>query len=174
MRFKKILVFVFSIGISFVAAGYRWGDSGHAIGLISERGGKARHPTYLEGGKERYTEIITATVLPPYRGDARVELEGSPPLNVEIHSAEPVVELGLRRKPRFRDNTLHGLEPGDRIALWLIMRPPSTEIKSGNDVAGEISGGKYTVAFYDTLSSQSLLRIPIIFKGKEAADETCH
>jgi len=171
MRYKKTLVFVLSAGLSLVAAGYRWGDSGHAIGLISERGGKVRHPTYMAGGKNRYTQIVTATVLSPYRGDARVVLEGSPPMKYEIHSAKPIVDLGFRKITRFQDNTFYDLKPGDRISLWLIMRPISGENKSV-DPNYETDGEKYALAFYDTMSSKTLLRIPIIFKGKEDMDET--
>lgn len=160
MRLKKTIIFVLSAGLCLAAAGYRWGDSGHAIGLISRRGGKARHPVHLESGKNRYTQIVTATVLPGYRGKARVVLEGAPPLNCDMHLAVPVVDLGLRRKPRLENKTLVDLRPGDRIALWLVMRP-----------ASGASPGKYSLSLYDTASSRQLLRIPIIFKATENTHE---
>jgi hypothetical protein len=160
MRLKKTIAFILSAGLCLIAAGYRWGDSGHAIGLISRRGGKARHPSFLKSGQDRYTQIVTATVLPDYRGDARVVLEGAPPMPCDLHLDVPIVDLGLHRKPRLENRTLVDLHPGDRIALWLVMRPPPG-----------ISGGKYTLAFYDAASDQSLLRIPIIFKAMENTDE---
>jgi hypothetical protein len=160
MRLKKTITFVLSAGLCLLAAGYRWGDSGHAIGLISRRGGKARHPVHLERGNTRYTQIVTATVLPGYRGNARVVLEGAPPLNCDMHLAVPVVDLGLRRKPRLENQTLVDLRPGDRIALWLVMRP-----------ASGASPGEHSVSLYDAESSRLLLRIPIIFKATENTDE---
>lgn len=160
MRAKKIITFVLSAGLCLMAAGYRWGDSGHVIGLITRQGGKARHPSCLKSGKSRYTQIVTATVLPGYRGNARVVLEGSPTVPWEMHLAVPVVDLGLRRKPRLEEQTLVDLQPGDRIALWLIMHP-----------AAGASGGKYVLAFYDTASDRSLLRIPIIFTAAESPNE---
>jgi hypothetical protein len=160
MQRKKVITFVLSAGLCLAAAAYRWGDSGHAIGLISRKGGRARHPTCLESGRGRYTQIVTATVLPGYRGNARMVLEGSPPVPYEMHLAAPVVDLGLRRKPRLKKHTLFDLQPGDRIALWLVMHP-----------AAGTSGDKYFLAFYDTASDRSLLRIPIIFTATETTNE---
>ncbi|MBU1052532.1 MAG: hypothetical protein KKC46_01745 [Proteobacteria bacterium] len=173
MRYKKTLVFILSAGLSLFAAVYRWGDSGHAIGLISERGGKARHPSYYTGGKKRYTQIVTAKILPPYHGDARVVLEGSLPMNYELFSAEPIVDMGFRDKPRFQDNIFYDLKPGDRISLWLVMRPVSGKNKL-TDPNHKTVGKKYSLAFYDTGSGNSLLRVPIIFKEKENTDETVY
>jgi hypothetical protein len=170
MRLKKTIVFVLSAGLCLVAASYRWGDSGHAIGLISRQGGKARHPSILKSGKDRYTQIVTATVLPGYRGNARVVLEGSPPMRCEMHLAVPVVDLNLRRKPRFENSTLVDLQPGDRIALWLVMHPAEKAFRPGSGPAPGASGEKAILAFYDTASDQSLLRIPIIFKAMENTD----
>lgn len=78
MRSKKLLVFLLAVAISTVAAGFRWGDSGHAIGLVKAKGGKARHPIVVEGGKGLYSLIVTATVIPPYSGDARICEEKCP------------------------------------------------------------------------------------------------
>jgi hypothetical protein len=160
MRLKKVITFVLSAGLCLVAAGYRWDDSGHTIGFVSRQGGRVRHPSYLKSGHGRYTQLITASVLPGYHGNARLALEGSPPLPCEIHLTIPVVDLGLRRKPRLENQTLVDLQPRDRIALWLVMHPPPGIIE-----------GKYTLAFYDSASGRSLLRVPIIFKTEENTDD---
>jgi hypothetical protein len=160
MRYKKILTFVLSAGLCLVAAAYRWGDSGHTIGLVSLRGGRVRHPSVLKGGHGRYTQLVTATVLPGYHGNARLALEGSPPLPWEMHLTAPAVDLGLRRKPRLENRTLIDLQPRDRIALWLVMHP----------LPGMIEG-RYVLAFHDSASGRSLLRVPIIFKTAEDKDE---
>lgn len=171
MRFKKPLVFIFAVAISMAAASHRWPDSGHTIGLISQRGGKVRHPAELQSGKSRYTQIVTATVLPPYHGNARVVLEGSPPVQSEIHLAGPVIDLGLRRTPRLENRILTGLHPKDRIALWLIMRPAPADNLLGTDTDPKMCSGKYALALYDTQSGKPLLRAPIILKGKEDTDD---
>ena len=92
---KKIIVFAMAVTVSLVAATHRWNDSAHAIGVIKAGGGTARHPVSLESGEESYMLIATATVIPPYRGDVKVVLEGEPAMEYEIHSSGPVLDLGL-------------------------------------------------------------------------------
>lgn len=121
---KKIIFFLLAVSISLLGATYRWTDSAHSIGLIKAKGGEARHSATLESGKNTYTLIATATVIPPYRGDARVVLEGKPEMDYKIYSSGPVIDLGIRRQPKFRDNVLYDLQPKDRLALWVVIKPP--------------------------------------------------
>ena len=67
---KKLLVFLFAAVLSVAAAWYRHGDSAHAMGMISMKGGRAHHPVHLPDGRERYTLVVTGSIIPPYRGDA--------------------------------------------------------------------------------------------------------
>ncbi len=127
MKIKLIVFFVLAFAVSVLAANYRFGDSAHAIGLIKKFGGEARHAVSLESGRDRYMLIATATVIPPYRGDTRIVLEGEPAIAHRIYLSEPVVDLGLRRLPVFRDNVLYHLEPRDSIALWVDMKPPQID-----------------------------------------------
>ena len=122
---KRILVFLAAVSFFTAAAGYRHGDSAHAMGMVSADGGRARHPVHLPPGGQRYTLVVTGTVLPPYRGDARVVVEGEAPLSWEVHGSDPIVDLGLRHRPYFREQTLTGLQPRDRFTLWVVMRPPA-------------------------------------------------
>ena len=131
MRLKNVAFFVLAVSISLPAAVFRWDDSAHSIGSIKASGGEARHPVFLGGDHNRCNLIATATVIPPYRGDTRVALEGQPELNYEIFLSGPLVDLGIRRLPEFRDNTLYGLEPKDRIALWVLMQPPKVDAVCG-------------------------------------------
>lgn len=124
---KKIIVFAVAAAVSLAAATYRWNDSAHAIGVIKAGGGSARHPVSLESGEESYMLIATATVVPPYRGNVKIVLEGEPAMEYEIHASGPIVDLGLHDWPAFRDNTLSGLKPGDRPALWVSMKPPRVD-----------------------------------------------
>lgn len=199
MKIKKILFFILAVGISLVGATWRWGDSAHSIGLIKAQGGETRHPSFLESGKDSYTLIATAKVIPPYRGNARVVLEGEPKMEYKLYASGPIVNLGVRRMPEFRDNIFYDLQPKDRIALWVVMKPPVIDPVCGMAYQGgfskyeykgkdyffcsegcinsfrtasekykELDGvrGKYTLAFYDTKTEKSVLRVPVIFKGK--------
>ena len=121
---RKILFFAVAVCLSLLGATYRCTDSAHSIGLVNTRGGGTRHPSSLESGKTTYTLIATATVMPPYHGDARVVLEGTPNIDYAIYSSDPVIDLGVRRHPRFRDNVLYDLQPKDHIALWVVIKPP--------------------------------------------------
>lgn len=120
---NKVSVFAAAVALSLLAAPYRFGDSAHAMGVISADGGKARHPVRLASGRERYTVIVTATVLPPWSGDVRVAVEGDPPPAFVMHLFEPVLDLGLRRRPIFDNGVIRGVRAGDRLALWLVLEP---------------------------------------------------
>jgi len=124
MNLKKWGFFALAVGISMLAAIYRWGDSAHSIGQIAVSGGGARHAAFLTTGWDRYNLIATGTVIPPFQGDVKVVLEGKPEMDYEIFASGPVIDLKLRRLPKFRDNTLFDLHPMDRLALWVLMRPP--------------------------------------------------
>lgn len=116
-----------AIAISTLAAWYRWPDSAHAIGVIKRGGGAARHPVALAGGQDEYVLIATAAVIPPWRGDARIAVEGGPAMAWEVEVSRPVVDLGLRRWPALEGDTLRGLAPKDRVALWFRLRPPRAD-----------------------------------------------
>lgn len=126
MNIKVIVVFLISAALFTGAAAYRFYDSAHAIGTIKRGGGKARHPALLDANRDQYILIATASVIPPYRGNARVTLEGAPNLSATFHNSGPVVDLGIYRHPEFRDNTYYDLQPKDKIAVWVkIKREPN-------------------------------------------------
>jgi hypothetical protein len=126
MRAKLIAVFFISVAISTLAATYRFLDSAHVMGTIRKGGGTARHPALLEKGKDAYTLIATAAVIPPYRGDIRVAVEGEPRFSWEIYETRPAVALNIHHRPDYRDNTFYNLRPKDRLAVWVRMRPVGT------------------------------------------------
>jgi len=153
---KRTLVFLLAAALSVVAAWYRPGDSAHAMGMVSIKGGRARHPVHLPSGMDRYTLVLTGTVLPPYQGDARVVVEGEPALPYSVYGSDPIVDLGLRHRPYFGDQTLTGLQPRDRFTLWVVIRPSEAP-----------AAGKYNVTFYDTATERSVLQIPVFFGVEE-------
>ncbi len=180
LRWKTILIFFLAVGISCLAASYRFGDSAHAIGMLSAKGGKARHPFMIKSGKAGYTLIMTGVVLPPYHGDVRIALEGSPAMDYSIYDSEPVINLGIHRRPGLDGNILHGVQSGDRLALWVVMKPQSATPLEGSpgkspDVIepamataqphdDEPSAQQpLKLSFYAVNSGQKLLQIPVVF-----------
>lgn len=129
---KKLLVFVVIAAGSLLASWYSFGDSAHAMGMISATGGRALHPVHLPSGLQRYTIVVTATVLPPYSGDARVAVEGTPELDVSLHGSNPVIDLGFRHRPLFEQRTFVGLRPRDRLTMWAVLRTPALDPVCGH------------------------------------------
>lgn len=164
---KKIVAFLMAVAVSWAAAGYRFRDSGHAMGRLSVQGGGVRHAVQLEPGRKQYVVVVTATVLPPYRGNVRVTVEGQPDMECRISGSRPVIDLGLRRRPVLRGEVLEGLEPRDKFALWFVLRPRHAD-GSG---AGPTSRIAAAIAFRDTRTGQTLLEVPLAsHAGKEACD----
>lgn len=157
MKFKSSFFFILTAVISLIAASHRFYDSAHAIGLITVKGGKARHPIVLDAGKTLYTLIITATVIPPYSGDAQIVLEGNPQMAYFIYNSDPVFDIGIYRRPEFRNNTLYELRPTNRIAFWVVMKPDG-ECDKTMDV------NDLKLILYDTKTKASVLNIPILFR----------
>lgn len=149
---KKTLVFIVAAALSVAAAWYRHGDSGHAMGLVSVKGGRAHHPVHLPSGRDRYTLVVTGTVIPPYRGDARVVVDGEPPTAWAIHGSDPIVDLGIRRRPRFENGTLTGLRPRDRFSLWVVLTPDAP-----------MPDGRREITLIDTATDRPVMTIPILF-----------
>ncbi len=156
MRLRTLVIFLLALGVSLAAAWYRFDDSAHAMGMLSARGGQSRHPVTLGPGKERYAVIVTASVLPPWHGDAKVALEGETSLQWELHPAGPILDLGLHRHPTWQDGVLRGLQPRDRLAFWLQLRRPP-----GACPTHAVLPLKLT--FRDAATDRALLEVPIVF-----------
>ena len=161
MRLKRITFFVLAVSVSLLAASHRWPDSGHTMGLITGDGGKVRHPAFFQTGEERYTLIVTAKVMPPYRGNVRVALEGEPRIDYALFAAGPVMDLGLRNLPEFRDDTFFGVEPQHRLALWVRMTLPNSPASQESKTPY-----KYTLTFEDADEGKRVLTVPLIFRNK--------
>lgn len=163
MKLRNAMVFLISIIVFLLVAGHRFGDSGHAITMISQKGGKFRHPVHIKEKYGRATVIVTGKVLPPYHGDAKVALEGIEGASHAIYFSGPVIDLGLTELPSFEDNIISGLKPGKRVAFWVLIE----NIEKENICH---------LSFYDTKTDQPILRLPILFEGEkgENASEECH
>lgn len=131
-RVAAVVTFAIAVVLSLVAATSRPGDSAHAMGIISTNGGAARHPVHLPAGGDRCMLVVTATVLPPYHGDVEVAVEGDSAPDFTVRASAPVIDLGVRRIPRFRDGAFRGLEPRDRLAMWVSIKPPPLDPVCGH------------------------------------------
>lgn len=193
MKYSTIVLFGLSVLISTVAAHHRFHDSAHAIGMLKIGGGSARHPAVLDRERDSSVLIATAGVVPPFRGNARVVLEGGRGLAATFHNAEPAVNLGFHHRPEFRGDTYYDLRPKDRIALWVRItrkgKPEDVSGKAGASVPtapavpadcpqhpaegvrpaerGRPDGP--ALAFYDTATNDRLLSIPLRFVASGGA-----
>lgn len=165
MNIKTITAFLLAVAVCGVAATHRFHDTAHAMGTLKRGGGQARHPALLDQDRKSWILIATAGVVPPFRGNARVALEGNPGLEATFHNARPAVNLGLHHRPEFRADTFHDLRPGDRIALWVKL---SRNVQHDECTHGQAGTQRRatTLTFYDTATDARLLTIPIRFIGK--------
>lgn len=198
---KTLLTFTAAVGLSLLGAVSHFGDSAHSMALLNKNGGRVKHAAHFEAGLDRYVMIATATVLPPYRGDVRVAVENLPGMTWAIYNSEPVIPLGLHRQPVFRDHILTGVQPRDRLALWVVMRAAGNvsdsvtqdaaaapaELEAGASCCPlpesleelEQSGnhGEHAIvtgpslAFYDMASGEQVMRVPIHFESKKGQDQ---
>jgi len=153
---RSFAVFAVAGALALLAANHRFGDSAHAIGLINRNGGKAVHPFMLASDHDTYTVIATATVQPSYRGDARVIVEGLPPTDYTVMSAEPIIRLGWHHRPGFSQGVLNDLESGDRLSLWVRL--------AANRVA-QAEHRPLALTFFDVKTGATVLHIPFVFEG---------
>ena len=101
-------------------------------------------------------------------------------MNYSIYDSEPVIDLGIHRRPELDGNILHGVRSGDRLALWLVMKPVPADglvAPPGKDHDITVSSAKpaqpgdawssgqqpLKLSFYAVNSGQKLLQIPIVF-----------
>lgn len=202
MTRRSIAWFLGAVALFTVAAWWRWPDSVHAIGLVKKGGGRARHPIVLAPGPDSWQVVATATVLPPWRGDARISLEGEPPLEWSVALSRPAIDLGVHRFPRLEGDVLRGLEPREHVALWLTVKRPrevdpicgmacdADSLRADGrcfcssgclDAYRKDPGappappqGPYRLALRDAGTGAPLLAIPVTFAGKGGADHAAH
>ncbi len=133
---RKLAFLAGAIAVFTLAAWYRWPDSAHAMGVVKRGGGVARHPVALQAGQDSYVVIVTAPVIPPWRGDARVSVEGEPPVAWQLEVPRPVVDLGLHRWPVQDGERIRGLQPRDRLAMWVRLATPAADPVCGMPCGG--------------------------------------
>ena len=148
-------------------------DTVHAVALLNMKGGQAMHPAHFvlgEGLFGRFTLLLTATVLPPVRGDILFEINGPEELEYSVASRyPPVIPLINRSHPwfSFEKNVHKGVQPGDSLLLVMRIKPPKEP-------------GEYQIVLKDAYSGQVYLTLPAFFElpqkigpdGK--VEEPCH
>jgi hypothetical protein len=144
-------------------------DNAHTIGILTAKGGTAIHEAHLQSGTSflgHYTVFLTANVVPPVRGDIKIDLRGPAPVEYELISRyPPMVPLVNRSHPWYRleNATLKGVSPGDALALTVRMKPPP---KVGN----------YEIVLSDAKTQKAYLTMPITFSPEpgQSEEEPCH
>jgi YHS domain-containing protein len=202
MSLRSLSWFLGAVALSTLAAWWRWPDSVHAIAVLKHGGGKARHPIALRPGPDSWQVVATATVLPPWRGDARISVEGEPRLDWSVALSRPVIDLGVHRFPRLDGDVLRGLEPREHVALWLTVKRPRDvdpvcgmacdasslradgrcfcspgcrdEHRKHPDAPAAAPRGEYRLALRDAGTGAPLLSIPIAFAEQGRADHGAH
>jgi YHS domain-containing protein len=199
---RNLLFFAGAVAVSLLAAWWRWPDSAHAIAVVKAGGGKARHAVAFRSGPASYQLVATATVLPPWSGDARLAVEGDPPLRWSAALSRPAVEVGLYDFPRLEGDVIRGLRPRHHVALWV-------DLRAGDDVdpvcgmrcdAGALREGgrcfcseackarflagpgafpasprgEYRLSLRDATTGAPLLAIPIVFGAEPGGDHGAH
>jgi hypothetical protein len=159
---RTFLVFGVAAALAMAAAGFRFGDSSHAIGMVSEGGGRANHPFHLSPGFSRYTLVATARVLPPYHGDARINVEGCEPWGWSVYDSRPVVRLPLLHKPEMQDLVFRDLRPKDKLAFWVVLEEGEAE---------ELPGPECSLHMTDLTTGSTVLRIPVSFEHEQEEND---
>ena len=148
-------------------------DTVHAVALLTMKGGQAMHPAHFvlgEGLFGRFTLLLTATVIPPVRGDIVLEVSGPEQLEYSVASRyPPAVPIINRSSAWFSfDKGLHkGVQPGDSLLVIMRIKPPDEP-------------GEYQVVLKDANNGKVYLSLPAIFElpqrigpgGK--VEEPCH
>jgi|WetSurMetagenome_2_1015567.scaffolds.fasta_scaffold465389_1 YHS domain-containing protein len=168
---KETSFCILPVAISSPAPAYRWGDSAHSIGVVNKNSGAEKYPAVLDSGKNGHTLIATATVIPPYSGNVRVFLEGDPKIAYTLSLSNPVIDLGVRKLPDLRKNMICDLQPWDRFALWVDMKPPAMDPVCGMTyqdgfIKHHHNGKDYY--FCSSICRSAFLTQPKKFQGNES------
>lgn len=158
MKHKKLVMIVTIVIITFtiftIAAMYTPPNFSHSVNMLTKDGGICRHPVLLGFNEDKYVVFVTGTVKAPYKGSAKVVLEGLPRIEYKIYSQYPPdIKLGIHKFHGFKNNTIEDLTPWEKFALIVVVKPQVKIDKTSN----------YKLRFYDVKSNNVVLSIPITF-----------
>lgn len=158
MKIKKLVMIVATVIITFticaIAAMYTPPNFGHSVNMLTKNGGICKHPVLLGFNEDKYVVFVTGTVKAPYKGSAKVVLEGDPKIEYKIYSQYPPdIKLGIHKFHGFKNNTIEDLTPWEKFALAVVVKPQVKIDKTSN----------YKLRFYDVKSNNVVLSIPITF-----------
>ena len=158
-RKKHLFIIGITIIITFtvctIAAMYTTPNFGHSVTIITKDGGISRHPVLLGLNEDKYVILVTGTVKSPYKGNVKIVLEGEPEIDYKIYSRyPPELKLGIHKFHDFEDNTIKNISAWDKFMLAVCIKPINKINKES----------KYNLRFYDVVSNNAVLSIPIIFK----------
>jgi len=128
MKMRRI-VLVSAAGLASVLfftglAAYKPGDFGHVVSVADAEGGKARHGVHLPYGFHRYSILVTSRAKIDQPTDLKIAVEGKnvPPFEI-VGRNPPVLNLGVHQWPVYAGDSIKGVQPDEKIAFYVILKP---------------------------------------------------
>ena len=180
---KKILLtstFIASTLIFTALAAYRPGDSGHVVSETNSQGGNARHGAHFSYGTARCSVLVTSKVKLDLKEDLKISVEGRNIPPYEIIGRNPsVFDIGIHAWPRMEGETIYGVQKKDKIAFYVVFKPPAKdpvcEMWVDSPESGDMSEfhGK-TYRFCSVDCRDSFDREPAKFADKQLSSVKCN
>lgn len=156
----RALTVLVAVAVFTPLAIWRAGDLRHTIGTASDRGGRVRHGAELEYGRDRYTVLVTGRNRVSETTDLSVHVEGEPAIPFEVHSNyPPTIDLGVHDWPEFRDGTLYDCNPGEKLGLWVVLKPEAADLATDE----VLPPAEYAITLRNA-DDQAVLSVPVTFR----------
>ena len=165
---RGVLSFLAAVVVFTPLAVWRAGDLRHTVVTVTERGGRVRHGAQLEFGRDRYTVLVTGRNRLKETADLRVAVEGEPAIPFEVHSNyPPTIDLDVHEWPEFEDGTLRHCHPGEKLGLWVVLKPEKAVLAEGEILAPV----EYAITLRDG-DERAVLSVPVEFRDpRDSRDE---
>lgn len=169
------IIIVGIVGAALAALGF-----GSRSGVLGKPGSAVAY--HFEPGKGLYLLSFSGELQSDYRGDVKVELAGSPAMDYRLVNLAPLRYFAQSQGKGLREQTLIGLQPGDKLALLVVMTPqlvkaegfevpiasccvPPETLSSGSGEQPQ----PLTLSFLRSDNGQPLLRVPVQFAAPNVA-----
>jgi hypothetical protein len=138
-------------------------------------------PFMLEPGNGLYLLAFSGEIHGEFQGNLRIVLEGTPAMNYRLINLAPIRFFGQNQGKGLRKKTLHGLKPGDKLAILVVMQPQLVKVEGfetpiasccvPDQISPSRAGGPSDPAqqplrlgFIEGADGRPLLQIPILFR----------
>lgn len=105
-------------------AAYRPNDYVKVSSDSTADGGKARRGASFNYGNTRCSVLVSSKVKLDRDTDLKIAVEGSNPPPFKIAGGNsPVIDLGIRKWPKFSGDSFKGVQAKDKLAFYVIFSP---------------------------------------------------